>query len=423
MPTSLTTLLQLFAQENIRYCVLRDGDRLDQMEEGGELDLLVDPQHFARLATIAAQQGFVRLPDWGYAPHHFFVTYDQAGDCWLKLDVVTEIAYGQPLHILRTDLGRHCLERRQRQGNVYIPAPEGELVALLLHCVLDKGAISPTRGERLQALCRVISDEPYVTALLAEYWPPTMSWQQLAATIAQADWPRLLAERNAVQQRLQQRDQLGTFYRQVSKRLFRKANNWVTARRPRSLNVAVLAPDGAGKSTLVAGIQKSFYFPVRTIYMGLYQKGGGANRLLAKVPGIGGRLLTQWQRYLTGRGHQLRRRLVIFDRYTYDALLPSRQPTGKMKEWRRWLLAYSCPAPDVVIFLDAPGELLYARKKEHSATILEQQRQGYLALRSTVPHMVVVDATRDPEEVRREVTALIWREYGERQNAATVLAN
>lgn len=424
MPTSLTTLLAVLAEEKITYCLLRDGDRLDQIRRGGEVDILVHPQHFARFTTAVTQQGFVRLPDLGYAPHHFFVAYDQVGDCWLKLDVVTEVAFGQPLHILRTDLGRHCLERRYRPGEVYVPVPESELVTLLLHCVLDKGTITPARGERLQALCQLSTDEKYITALLAEYWQPQMKWHQLAEHIRQAHWPLLLAERKAVSQRLQQRDQLGVLYRQMTKRLLRKVNGWFTARRPRSLNVAVLAPDGAGKSTLVAGIQKNFYFPVRTIYMGLYQKqGGGANRLLAKVPGIAGRLLTQWQRYLTGRVHQLRRRLVIFDRYTYDALLPSRQPTGKTKQWRRWLLAYSCPAPDIVIFLDAPGELLYARKKEHSATILEQQRQGYLALRTTVPQMVVVDATRDPEEVRREVTALIWREYRERQSWASPLAN
>lgn len=424
MPTSLTTLLLALEQENINYCLLRDGDRLDQINQGGELDLLVDPHHLTQLTALVARLGFVRLPDLGYAPHHFFVAYDQANDCWLKLDAVTEVAFGQPLHILRTDLGRHCLERRLRHGETYVPAPESELVTLLLHCILDKGVITAARGERLQHLSQLITDVSYITTLLAEYWQPQMSWPQLAEEIRQGNWPRLLAERNAVRQRLQERDQLGVFYRRLSKRILRKVNSWLTARRPRSLNVAVLAPDGAGKSTLVAGIQKNFYFPVRTIYMGLYQKNsGGANRLLAKVPGIAGRLLTQWQRYLTGRLHQLRRRLVIFDRYTYDALLPSRQQASKTKLWRRWLLAYSCPAPDVVIFLDAPGELLYARKKEHSATLLEQQRQGYLALRSTVPQMVVVDATRDPEEVRREVTALIWREYRERQNPESILTN
>jgi len=74
-------------------------------------------------------------------------------------------------------------------------------------------------------------------------------------------------------------------------------------------------------------------------------------------------------------------------------------------------LLAAAPKPDLVVFLDAPGELLYARKGEHSPEILEQQRQHYLGLREHIPQMVVVDATRDAEQVRRTVTALIWRSY------------
>lgn len=411
MPDILLNLFKIFDQEKITYCLLRDGDRLDLLARGGELDLLVQPAQFEQLCRLLARQGFVRLPDWGYAPHHFFVAYDQAQDSWFKLDVVTEIAYGQPLHVLHTELAQHCLATRQRRGETYLPAPECELIALLLHCVLDKATITPIRGERLQALRHAVVDEQRLAALLAEYWQPGAHWLQLAGYIEQGDWGALLAERSALLQRLQQRDRFGVAYRQITKRLSRKLNGWLTARRPESLSVAVLAPDGAGKSTLVDGLKKSFYFPVRTIYMGLYQKG----RKRLRIPGLAGRLLMQWERYLRGRLHQLRRRLVIFDRYSYDALLPSRQQNDALKQWRRWLLAYSCPAPDLVIFLDAPGELLYARKGEHSAAILEQQRQGYLALRAHVPQMVVVDAARDPGEVRREVTALIWRSYLERQ--------
>lgn len=411
MPDILLNLFKIFDQEKINYCLLRDGDRLESLVRGGELDLLVQSEQFESLCSILAGQGFVRLPDWGYAPHHFFVAYNQAQDSWIKLDVVTEIAYGQPLHVLHTELGPHCLASRQRKGEVYLPAPEDELVTLLLHCVLDKAAITQIRGERLQVLRHAVEDEQRLTALLAEYWQPGTSWLQLAGYIEQANWDILIAERKTLLLRLQQRDRLGIAYRRVTTRLSRKLNSWLTARRPVSLSVAVLAPDGAGKSTLVDGLQKTFYFPVRTIYMGLYQKG----RKRLRIPGLAGRLLMQWERYLRGRLHQFRRRLVIFDRYSYDALLPSRQQNDSLKQWRRWLLAYSCPAPDLVIFLDAPGELLYARKGEHSAAILEQQRQGYLALRTHVPEMVVIDATREPGEVRREVTALIWRRYMERQ--------
>ena len=145
--------------------------------------------------------------------------------------------------------------------------------------------------------------------------------------------------------------------------------------------------------------------------MGLYQKGPSAAR--RRIPGLGfvSQLITQWWRYLAARYHQAHGRLVIFDRYTFDALLPPPQRLSRLGRLRRWLLAHACPAPDLVLVLDAPGEVLYARKGEHSVAFLEQQRQRYLELQSYLPQTIVVDATRGAEEVRREATVAIWGRY------------
>ena len=55
--------------------------------------------------------------------------------------------------------------------------------------------------------------------------------------------------------------------------------------RRRGISVALLGPDGAGKTTLAGEIDNSFIFPVRRVYMGLT---GGllrhVNRL--RVPGL-----------------------------------------------------------------------------------------------------------------------------------------
>ena len=82
----------------------------------------------------------------------------------------------------------------------------------------------------------------------------------------------------------------------------------------------------------------------------------------------------------------------------------------------RWALAHACPAPDLILFLDAPGEVLYARKGEHSPAFLEEQRQGYLQLKQELPQMQVVNVDRDPDYVRREVTSIIWRSYAQNLN-------
>ena len=87
-----------------------------------------------------------------------------------------------------------------------------------------------------------------------------------------------------------------------------------------------------------------------------------------------------WWRVACGAVHARRGRLVVFDRYTYDALLPI---TGSWRPLKRpyfWVLAHLAPRPDLVLVLDLPGEVAFARKGEFTPEGLEAVRQGFLAL-------------------------------------------
>ena len=409
-PLLLRTFEDL-AGESIPYCILRDGERMEQYANGGEIDLLVPRAHLKRLQGLLTHLGFLRIIAWGHSPHHFFIAYDKNSDTWIKLDIVTEIAYGHPSHALQTNLGDNCIRNRRQSGQIYVPLPEDELVALLLHCVLDKDYVAPQRGARLQMLCRQVKDEPYISQLLFQYWSPDMRWPVLSKLINNGDWTMLLAQQEAVANHLDGFDRLGTFWRRIRDRLLRKLQCFAGYLRPRAPSVALLAPDGAGKSTLANGIQELFYLPVRLLYMGLYQKRGGLDQKKIKGLGLVHKLVKQWKRYLYSRHYRACGKLVIFDRYSYDALLSSPKRLKLKSRIHRWLLAHCCPPPDLILFLDAPGELLYARKGEHSPIALEKQRQEYLRLQSKLPQMVVVDATLGAESVRKEVTELIWQQY------------
>lgn len=412
----LVTLFATLDEMEISYCLLRDGEQLDKLANSTEVDLLVAEDQLDRLRDVLTGLDFVSLPNWGHAPHYFFLTYIEDAGRWLKLDVVTKISYGRPVRALNTALAVGCLERRRRRGPTYIPAAEDELVTLLLHCVLDKGRFDPPRRRRLQALSREVADQEYLSSLLASYWLPSMSWTQLASLIDRGEWTTLLAQEKALFAQLAARDRLGTVGRRLRDRVLRKLNRWAGFWQLHVPMVALLAPDGAGKTTLATGIKETSYFPVRSIYMGLYQNEKSSSKRF-QIPGLGlmGRILTQWRRYLRARYHQGRARLVIFDRYTYDALLSPRRSLDVLRRFRRWLLANACPAPDLVIMLDAPGKLLYARKGEHTAAILEEQRQEYLQLRSQLPQMMVVDASQNTDCVRREVMSLIWRRFNKQR--------
>jgi thymidylate kinase len=421
MNNCLSSLFASFEQQGILYCLMRDGHRIDQLSNGGEIDILVSKDQIAAVRRLATRVGFVNLPNWGHAPHYFFVSYDLHTDSWFKLDVITDIAYGKPIRNLHTGLAKGCIEHRQHKGKVYTLSPEDELATLLLHCILDKGCFSTIHRQRIESLKDGISDEPYIDSLLRANWLPSMTWRRLERLIGEGAWDELLGEGKSIAGYLD-KDKVGTFMRFASARVLRKMNalfGWINVR---GISVTLLAPDGAGKSTLADLIQESFYFPVSKLYMGLYQKGKEAKHRFS-IPGVGlsKRLIRIWIHYIKAVLLLARGQFVIFDRYTYDAFLSPRREQSILQKARRWLLSHSCPAPDLVIVLDAPGEILFARKGEHSVASLEDQRRGYLKLNSYLPQLDVVDASQDIDLVRREVTSLMWKRYLKKLNLKVAL--
>ena len=90
----------------------------------GDVDMLVAAEQFGLMRRMLERLGFVALARWGQSPHHFFIGYDESNDLWLKLDILTELAYGRPIPALRTELAPHCLDNRIRRG-LYLRAVLG----------------------------------------------------------------------------------------------------------------------------------------------------------------------------------------------------------------------------------------------------------------------------------------------------------
>jgi thymidylate kinase len=201
----------------------------------------------------------------------------------------------------------------------------------------------------------------------------------------------------------------------AGRRLRRLPATLAEARLRRGIGLALLGPDGAGKSTLAAGIENTFPLPVRRVYMGLT---GGmlhwVDRL--RIPGVVrvGRLSVIWARYLRGQYHIARGRLVVFDRYIYDAEVPTPHHQGPIGRLGRWIDGHSCPRPDLVVLLDAPGTLLHQRKGEYDPEILELWRQCFLTLKRRLPDLLVVDATQGTDCVQAEVIHRVWELYAAR---------
>jgi thymidylate kinase len=72
-----------------------------------------------------------------------------------------------------------------------------------------------------------------------------------------------------------------------------------------------------------------------------------------------------------------------------------------------FFLSHFFPKPSLVIFLDAPATILFARKNESSIDYLERRREVILEQGRKMTRFVRVDASLSPEKVLAEVTRQI----------------
>jgi thymidylate kinase len=125
---------------------------------------------------------------------------------------------------------------------------------------------------------------------------------------------------------------------------------------------------------------------------------------------VGNRLAEEWYRQWLAWRWERTGAVVVFDRHffidyhAYDV-------DGGERTWSQrphgTILGRFYPRPDLVIYLDAPGEVLLARKGEGSVDALERRRNEYRAIAQHVDDFVEVDATRPVGEVTDRVAEVI----------------
>lgn len=389
------------------WLLLRGEDDLSEPE--GDVDLLLPAAGLDAFDMIARANGFRRIFAPGHGSHHFFFTFHSETGRWLKLDVVTEISFGRHQE-LRTPLAAGCLARRVVRGPLWLPEAADHSWLLLAHLVLDKRQIAESRrAEALAAAAQVPLDAAVpryldaalgvgtaVTILDAIVGDPPDQVPELAATL-RARWlrrPKARARSIA-----------------VSNRLGRLLSPTTGRSGPlgRGMRVAVMGPDGAGKTTLLHGLATALPLPTKYVYLGMWAPSAW-DRYVSRFPG--GRILQKLVRLVRARtttSYHLRRgRVVLLDRVPYDADLPGAQDSSIGGRITTFLIHAIAPRPDLLLLLDAPGELMYARKHEHSVAVLEVWRKAYRALAARLPNVWLLDASQSADDVLRAAVTIVW---------------
>jgi hypothetical protein len=405
-------LRELFTALNladIAWCVLRREDRLDGTTP--DVDLLIAGSQIGQAAAVLQHLGFGRIPALGHGTHSFFFTYDTATDTWIKLDIVTEIQFG-PYQTIHTAAAAGLLLRREKRGDAFVLCRSDAFWCLLFHCMLDKASFDALHRQHLQQLVAAARERnPTGAGIVPEDLGEELGVRDLLAHVECERWHELEGLGHSWRREWERRQRHGT-RRELKNRGLRVVGRFARGTITPGFGVALLAADGAGKTSLGRALTRSFVSPLSTryVYMGF---GGDHRRFLSySTPGVSA--MSTLARYVVVFVHLALGRIVIFDRHAYDVLLPSRRTPKVRERLHRWFLSRVHPRPDAVLILDAPGEVLHERRPEHPAEELERSRQQYLALAERLAEPVIVDASQDPEHLRREAVAQIWRLYARR---------
>ncbi|MFQ5958176.1 MAG: dTMP kinase [Alphaproteobacteria bacterium] len=303
-----------------------------------------------------------------------------------------------------------------------VPAPAIEFVYYLVKKI-DKQALADRHGDHLSAAWR--ADPRGARIGVARFWPDTDA-ALIARAAADDDWGAVRAALPRLRRSLRARLPwtAADRWRELKRRIARAV--W-----PSGLVVAVLGPDGAGKSSvierLVTTLAPAFRQTHRLHLRPRLGASGGSRAPIVDPHGepprgaiaSAAKLLYFLFDYWAGYAAKLwplkaRSSLVLFDRYYHDLLADPKRYRYGAPPWLAALAGRLVPEPDLTLILDAPAETLQARKREVLAEESARQRAAYRDLAARLENAVVIDAGRPPERVAADAAHAVVDHLAER---------
>lgn len=422
---AISTLFQYLEDDGVNYVVV--GDTRGYPEEiHGDTDIVTDPRSLA-----LAQRSLLKfcrdysikivqvLQHEHSAWYYVLAWFDETGKLiTFNPDICSDyFRFGRLFLRAEEILAGRVRAVGDKNGplNFFAPSPPKGFVYYLLKKI-DKGHLDERQGDYLSSQWNL--DVHGGMAQIARCWPAHEA--NILAKAARAnDWSPVRKEIGKFQ--LVLRRSLGFSVRHWWHETIRKLRRLFY---PTGLLVVFLGSDGSGKSTIIAQVQKDLA-PLYRRTKAYHLRPHFGRRIKDSAPVAHPhaqpprniiasclKLLLYLADYSIGYWfaifpHKVRSTLILFDRYFFDVIIDPKRLRYGGPRWMPVFLTKCIPSPDLIIYLDAPPNVLRSRKQELPASEIERQRQAYLTLTQDLKNIYRIDASKSLPEVIDSVERII----------------